>query len=108
MSVAPGAIHPRHRRPGLVLPCRRRWERGPLPRIGKVPRVTDHALQRVGRIRKEVVVPVRLSLLDFADLSADGDQRVDKPVELDLGSLSVGSIIRVPGTGKETVGGWKP
>ena len=23
-------------------------------------------------------------------------------------SLSVGSIIRVPGTGNETVGGWKP
>jgi hypothetical protein len=36
------------------------------------------------------------------------DHRVAEAVELALGSLSVGSIISVPATGKLTVGAWKP
>jgi hypothetical protein len=39
---------------------------------------------------------------------ADGDHRVAEAVELGRGSLSVGSTISVPATGKLSVGAWKP
>ena len=46
--------------------------------------------------------------LDRGDLGADRDHRVAEAVELGLASLSVGSTISVPGTGKLSVGAWKP
>ena len=39
---------------------------------------------------------------------ADGDHRVAEPVELAEVSDSVGSTIRVPATGNDIVGAWKP
>jgi hypothetical protein len=48
----------------------------------------------------------RSAVLDRADLGADRDHRVGEAV--DACSLSIGSTISVPGTGKLIVGAWKP
>jgi len=60
------------------------------------------------RVLEQIVLLVRLALLDLADLLANREHGVAETIELGFGSLSVGSTIRVPATGKETVGGWKP
>ena len=63
----------------------------PLARIGAVPAVGDHLLQRVRRVREQVVLPVGAALLDLADLLANRDHRVAEAVELLL-RLALGRL----------------
>ena len=57
---------------------------------------------------ERVVLGGPVAFLHFIDLRPDRQHRLDKAVQLSLDSLSVGSTIKVPGTGKDMVGAWKP
>jgi hypothetical protein len=60
------------------------------------PVVDEEGRGGVRRALERVVAARPGAALDLRDLGADGD------------SLSVGSTISVPGTGKLSVGAWKP
>src|SRR5438105_14747126 len=85
VPVPVGAVDAAHRRPHLVLAGPSGGEGRALARVGPIPRVGDHVLQRVWRICKEVIAAGLPSLLDLADLRADRDERVAETVELLLG-----------------------
>ena len=55
-----------------------------------------------------VVLFVSNTRFDLFDLIEDSIQCINEAVELLFDSLSVGSTIKVPCTGKESVGAWKP
>ena len=61
-----------------------------------------------GGILEGVIFLVKLSINDVLNFSPDRDQGVNKRSSSFLSSLSVGSIIIVPGTGHDMVGAWKP
>ena len=60
------------------------------------------------RAAQRVVVHRPLAGADPVDLAADGDHGLAERVDLGEASLSVGSTISVPATGKLMVGAWKP
>jgi hypothetical protein len=88
----------------------------------------QHPIQRIGGLlSRELVIPiwleeilssVRSILHDLragVDFLVDLDHRLSETIELAptlsknyLSSDSVGSTMRVPGTGKDIVGAWKP
>ena len=69
----------------------------------------ETSLPRCGGVLEHVVGGVGPPFGDVPDLPANGDQGVAEPVQFRLRlSLSVGSIIMVPGTGQDTVGAWNP
>jgi hypothetical protein len=62
----------------------------------------------VGRVLEHVVVRVREAHLDLLDLARIETSASQKRSSSSFDSLSVGSIMSVPGTGQDTVGAWKP
>ena len=70
------------------------------------PVVGGHHGRRVGGVLERAVLGGDAALFDVGDLAADGDHGVAEAVELDRDSLSVGSIMSVPGTGQDMVGAW--
>ena len=62
----------------------------------------------VRSIYQRIILFRPFAALDFQHFLFDLFQGGDEAVEFGFASLSVGSIISVPATGKETVGAWKP
>ena len=108
VAVAVGAVDAAHRRPVLVGRVDADGERGGATVVGVVPL----AGERLGRVRG---VPQHAV--------GDGDRRPSRPRRSrariaiiasqnrsisSLSSLSVGSTMSVPATGKDIVGAWKP
>ena len=108
VAVAVRVVDPPDARPVLVGADERQRERRLLARVGMRPFFGRHRARGVRRVLEDVVLGVGLAVDDRLDLGADGDQRLAEAVELVL-RLALGrSTIKVPTTGNDTVGAWKP
>jgi hypothetical protein len=85
------------------------WDWGTPPARGSTGGPTPRAAGRGVRCAPQrVVVDRPLPRPDPVDLAADRDHRVAERSSSARFSLSVGSTISVPATGKDIVGAWKP
>mmetsp|Transcript_46287 Transcript_46287/g.117179 ORF Transcript_46287/g.117179 Transcript_46287/m.117179 type:complete len:831 (+) Transcript_46287:42-2534(+) len=91
VAVAIDVVNARHGGPELGLLDPVRGECGHLAAVGLVPGVPHDHGRGVRRVDQRVVVRRPLALLHLADLLADGDQGVDKAVQLGL-ALALGGL----------------